>query len=243
MNTANSTVLITGATSPMARSYAAIAAKDGYKIILAGRNIPEIEITAQDLRVRFSASVEVKSYDASLPGAGRNLARMVFGPGLSIAVAFQGLSGEAGQMQEMMQVNCLSVAELFEELVALGDSAKTKIILVGISSPAGDRGRKSNYPYGSTKAALTAYLSGLRNRVYGQGHRVVTVKPGFVRTRMTDGKVKPNSPLLAEPARVAADIAKAIAGNKDEIYTPWFWRPIMVLIRALPERLFKKTSL
>jgi short-subunit dehydrogenase len=106
---------------------------------------------------------------------------------------------------------------------------------------AGDRGRGSNAVYGAAKAGLTAFLSGLRNRLAPAGVRVVTVKPGFVDTPMT-GHVAKN-PLFASPERVARDLLRAIDTGADVVYTPWWWRFVMLLVRLIPERLFKRLSL
>ena len=115
--------------------------------------------------------------------------------------------------------------------------------LAAISSVAGDRGRQSNYTYGAAKAGLTAYLQGLRNRLYRSGVHVLTIKPGFVDTPMTRGLVNPNSPLVASPKRVARDIDRAIRRRRNTIYTPWFWRPIMLVVRLVPEFIFKRLKL
>jgi decaprenylphospho-beta-D-erythro-pentofuranosid-2-ulose 2-reductase len=236
-------VLITGATSPIAAAYAAICAKRGQRIALAGRDAGETERIAQDLRIRFGALVTVLPYDAALPGSGTALAKQACEEGIIQAVAFHGVMGDKGQFSHMMQVNCLSVAELFEVLLAEADKVGRRLTLAAISSVAGDRGRQSNYPYGSTKAALDAYLSGLRNRAHHLGHAIITIKPGFVRTRMTDGKVNPQSPLLAEPTCVAAEIDRAIRRRASLVYTPWFWSAIMWIIRAIPEPIFKRMKL
>jgi short-subunit dehydrogenase len=113
---------------------------------------------------------------------------------------------------------------------------------VGISSVAGDRGRKSNYIYGSAKAALTTYLSGLRNRLYDAQVHVMTVKPGFVATAMTKDLDLPEK-LTAQPEEVAQDIYSAQQKNKNVIYTKWFWKYIMMIIRIIPEWKFKGMSL
>jgi hypothetical protein len=110
-----------------------------------------------------------------------------------------------------------------------------------ISSPAGDRGRQSNYVYGAAKAAVTNLASGLRHRLAGKGVRVVTILPGFVDTPMTAGFRK--GPLWASAEKVAADIQRAMDGGFGVVYTPWFWRWIMLLIRHVPERLFIRTRL
>jgi len=106
---------------------------------------------------------------------------------------------------------------------------------------AGDRGRQSNYVYGAAKAALSTYSSGLRQRLYRQGVAVVTIKPGFVRTPMTATFAK--NALWASPSRVALDIVHAIERATPVLYTPWFWRPIMLLVCAVPERLFRRLRL
>lgn len=114
--------------------------------------------------------------------------------------------------------------------------------IVGISSVAGDRGRKSNYIYGSAKAAFSAYLSGLRNRLHDANVQVLTVKPGFVNTQMTKGMELPEK-LTAQPEEVARDIYAAQKKGKDVLYTRWFWRWIMLIIRNIPEFQFKKMSI
>ena len=110
--------------------------------------------------------------------------------------------------------------------------------IVGISSVAGDRGRKSNYLYGSAKAAFTAYLSGLRNRLYDAQVHVMTVKPGFVATKMTEDMDLPEK-LTAQPDEVADDIYNAQQKNKNVFYTKWIWRWVMLIIRSIPEWKFK----
>ena len=112
-------------------------------------------------------------------------------------------------------------------------------VLVGVSSVAGDRGRATNYVYGSAKAGFTAFLSGLRNRLARTGVHVITVKPGFVRTRMTEGMDLP-ARLTATPDEVAAAVVEAIRRRRDVVYVRRVWRLIMLIVRALPEPLFKR---
>ena len=110
-----------------------------------------------------------------------------------------------------------------------------------LSSVAGERGRQSNYIYGAAKAGLTAYLSGLRNRLAGAGVQVLTVKAGIVDTRMSAGM--PGSGLAVPPAAVARAVVRAITAGRDVVYVPWFWRVIMLIIRLIPERIFKRLKL
>ena len=114
--------------------------------------------------------------------------------------------------------------------------------IVGVSSVAGDRGRKANYIYGSSKAALSAYLSGLRNRLHESGVKVLTVKPGFVATKMTADLDLPTK-LTAQPEEVACGIFKAQQKGNDVIYTKSIWRIIMLIIKHIPEFMFKKMSI
>ena len=235
--------VIVGATSPIARAYAVECAAEGKPLLLAGRNLEEIELIAADLRIRHRAPVSVERYDAALPGEGRRLALLIAGRRLGAVVAFHGIMGGRDEFAAMLQVNCASVAELFEAVADQSAQAGDKPVLAAVSSVAGDRGRQSNYPYGASKSALDAYLSGLRNRLHPLGIRIVTIKPGFVRTRLTEGKVNPRSPLLAEPAQVAADIRRAIEGSANVVYSRWFWSPIMAIIRCIPESIFKRLKL
>lgn len=235
--------VIVGATSPIARAYAADCASAGKPLLLVGRDLAEMELIAGDLRIRHSVHVAVERYDASIPGEGRRLALTLLGRPVGAVVAFHGIMAGCDDFSAMLQVNCASIAELFEALAGHYAQAGKRPVLAAVSSVAGDRGRQSNYPYGASKAALDAYLSGLRNRYWPAGIRVVTIKPGFVRTAMTAGKVNPNSPLLAEPREVARDIFRAVEGRGDVVYTLWFWRPIMTLIRFIPECVFKRLKL
>jgi decaprenylphospho-beta-D-erythro-pentofuranosid-2-ulose 2-reductase len=113
--------------------------------------------------------------------------------------------------------------------------------ICGISSVAADRGRPSNYVYGAAKAGLTTYLEGLRARLHRSGVRVVTVKPGFVDTRMTFGRI--DSALTANPADVAPGILRAVDRGAATVYLPWFWRPVMFIIRSIPGPLFNRLRL
>ena len=113
--------------------------------------------------------------------------------------------------------------------------------LAAISSVAGDRGRQSNYTYGIAKAGLTAYLQGLRNRLFHAGVHVLTINPGFTDTPMTRGKVDPKSPMVASPERVARDIDRTIRKRRNVLYTPWFWGPIMMIIRLVPESVLRSS--
>ena len=136
--------------------------------------------------------------------------------------------------------NAVSVAALLTSIAVRLEQRRAGSIAV-ISSVAGDRGRQSNYVYGSSKALVTAFLSGLRQRLYKVGVAVITIEPGFVDTPMTAAFRK--GLLWAKPQQVAAGIVRAIDRSRAVVYLPGFWRPIMFIIRAIPETLFRRLSL
>ena len=145
------------------------------------------------------------------------------------------------EASRITDTNYTGIVSLFN-IIADSFEKRRSGFIVGISSVAGDRGRKSNYIYGSAKAAFTAYLSGLRNRLHGAQVKVLTVKPGFVATKMTEGMDLPEK-LTAQPEQVAKDIYKAQQSAKNVIYTKWVWQWIMMIIRNIPEFQFKKMGL
>src|SRR5690606_11258178 len=127
-------------------------------------------------------------------------------------------------------------------IVAEDFAARKRGVIIGISSVAGERGRQSNYIYGSAKAGFTAYLSGLRNRMYPYGVHVMTVKPGFVKTRMLENMSTPG-PLTANPVEVANSIARAIRKRRNVLYVRPIWSWVMGVIRNIPEPVFKRLKL
>jgi short-subunit dehydrogenase len=137
--------------------------------------------------------------------------------------------------------NALSLIALLTPIANRLEAQRHGTLAV-ISSVAGDRGRPSNYLYGSAKAALQAFLEGLRARLFKVGVHVVDIKPGFVATPMTAGLPLPG-PLVATPEKVAKDIVRGIERKKDVLYTPWFWWGIMLIIRNVPRFVFKRASL
>jgi decaprenylphospho-beta-D-erythro-pentofuranosid-2-ulose 2-reductase len=240
-------ILILGATSDIARAIAHIHARAGDKLVLAGRNLTELEKDAEDLRIRYQAQASAQVFDAidydSHAGFYQNLdpqpdrVYCVFGLLLDQEKAQQNWE----EAHRMMEVNYLGAISILEQAARSMEAAGAGTI-VGISSVAGDRGRASNYFYGSAKAGFTAYLSGLRNRLAQKGVHVLTVKPGFVQTRMTEGMALPPV-ITGQPAAVAKAIVKAADKKKNLLYTLWMWRFIMLIIRLIPERIFKKLSL
>ena len=247
-------VLILGASSTIARTIASELARQGRPLVLAGRDAADLEIIAEDLRIRHGVAVETTLFDA-LDFAGHASffagATRIFDAGLEGFVLCHGLLGDQKDAQsdpalcrQILDVNFTSAVAILELSAAYleGRTGKPGFI-AALSSVAGDRGRQSNYLYGSAKAGLSIYLQGLRNRLFRYGIAVITIKPGFVDTSMTWGILKPGSPLVAGPDRVAADIVQAIDRRRSIIYTPSFWRLIMLIIRGIPEPIFKRLKL
>ncbi len=243
-------VVITGATSPVARGVAECFAREGCAIVLAGRNTAEIDRTAADLRIRFNIPVSVIAFDAvafDTHGEFWNACLSACNQQIDIIVLCHGLmidqpaaQADPDSARRMIDVNYTSAVSILER-AADHMAGRGQGRIAAISSVAGDRGRKSNYLYGAPKAALSAYLEGLRYRLHPAGVKVLTIKPGFIDTPMTFGKVNPK--LAASPDRVARDIHRAIRRGRSILYTPWPWRYVMFIIRNIPAFIFRKMNI
>lgn len=242
-------VLVLGATSGIAREVALALAEKGASLFLAGRDRDELERTAGDLRIRTNVRVETGLFDAddcSTHLAFFQDASAVMG-GFSGAVLAVGYLGDQAKAQTdwqeahaILHRNYVAAASILHVIAASFEMAESGWI-VALSSVAGDRGRMSNYVYGSAKGGLTVFLQGLRARLQKKGVHVLTVKPGPVDTAMTFGMEK--LPLLAQPRVVGRAIVKALEKEKDVAYVPGPWRTIMFVLRSVPESVFKKTKL
>jgi short-subunit dehydrogenase len=242
-------ILIVGATSAMARGCAYAWAKQGQRLVLASRDSAELERMASDIRLRFASNVQVALLDlddaANLTTRWSDL-EAEHGVIDGVLMAAGWMPEDSAEMRR--EVPALQViARNFTGPVALLNAAADAFearkngFIVGISSVAGDRGRQSNYLYGAAKGGFSIYLAGLRNRLFAAGVTVLTVKPGFVDTRMTWGL--PGLFLVANPMRIGEQIVRAQAAGKDSVYLPSFWRLIMLIIQHVPEFVFKRLKL
>lgn len=239
-----SPVLIIGARSDIGRALAKGYAAKGCEVILAARG--DITADATDLALRTQAKVRAVTVDITDGAADAFFDSLGVVPGTVVMVA--GLLGDQAESAandeiaaKVMDSNYNGPARYL--LAAARRMAKVPgACIIGISSVAGERGRASNFIYGSAKAGFTAFLSGLRNAHAKTGLHVMTVKPGFVRTQMTAG-MKLSPVMTAEPEQVADAILKAQDKKADVIYTLGRWRMVMAVIRAIPEPIFKKLSL
>lgn len=240
-------VLILGATSDIAEAIAYAYAKRGDNIILAARNAQRLERIQNDMEVRFGKRPFVAEFDAADFGSHTtfyqnlpyvpNIVVCVFGFMAENEVALTEFS-VAKQTIDVNYTGAVSVLNIAAQSMAERGSGT----IIGISSVAGDRGRQSNFIYGSAKAGFSAYLSGLRNYLFHKGVHVLTVKPGFVRTKMTEG-LPLNPKLTAEPEQVAADVLNAADSKKNVLYTRWMWKYIMAIVCSIPEFIFKKLKM
>ncbi len=237
------TVLVIGATSSLAQAICRTLGARGYALVLCGRDEHELELLASDVHARFGVPCRILPAD---------FADTRFSPENCIALAgdFSHVVIAAGDMgaddlsdlpniATTIHINYTVPAQLATCAAALLAERKRGTIVI-ITSVAGDRGRQSNYVYGSAKAALSTFASGLRNRFCKAGVHVMTVKPGFIDTPMTWGM---KSPLIASREYVAQKIVAAMEKQKNIVYVPFFWRYIMLIIIHIPEGVFKKLKL
>lgn len=242
-------ILIIGATSAIAEAVAQRFAAQGHTLYLLARNQERLQMLAADLKVRGASEVFQGEFDANdFANHAERLKKVVTEmSGLDTALIAHGTLGDQKACEADVQktlaelnTNAISVISLLTHLANHFEQQRHGSIAV-IGSVAGDRGRQSNYVYGTAKGALGIFLQGLRNRLHKCGVQVLTIKPGFVDTPMT--VAFPKGPLWATPEKVAGDIEKAIEKKRDVLYTPGFWWLIMSVITAVPERIFKKLSL
>lgn len=244
------TILILGATSAIAQAYARRRAGEGARFILAGRREDRLAAIAADLVACGAAAAEPLVVDLAAIDGIEETARALrarFGEPDEALIAYGSLGEQAVSERDlhaaraMFDTNFTSAA-LWSLALLKDRPPMAPFTLVAIGSVAGDRGRASNFIYGSAKAALDRLLEGLAQKYDGSPVRIVTIKPGFVDTPMTAGIPK-GGPLWATPDQVAADIARAVAKGRRVMYTPWFWRPIMLIIRHLPWFVFKRLKI
>lgn len=240
-------ILILGAKSDIGKAVAHVYAKNGYNLYLAARQSSELKEFARDIHIRTQRDVQCCDLDIldyhSHQKFYENLKERP--TGVISVVGYLGIQHKAQndfvEAQKIIHTNYTGLVSMLN--IIADDFEKQKCgFIVGISSVAGDRGRKSNYMYGSAKAAFTTYLSGLRNRLYAANVHVMTVKPGFVATKMTAGMNLPKK-LTAIPEKTAKDIYRAHQQGKDILYTTWIWKWIMLTIKIFPEWVFKKMHL
>jgi short-subunit dehydrogenase len=242
-------ILVLGATSGIAEACIRLWANRGDALYLVARNEDKLAVVAADARTRGASHIgsavanldDTNAHAEVLAHAINSLG------GLDVAFLALGVLGDQGDAEknfatagQILHTNFVAPVSLLTWLANYAAQRHAGTLAV-LSSVAGERGRKSNYVYGSSKAGLTAFVDGLRNRIDRDGVKVMTIKPGPVKTAMTEGMK--GSAKFADVEAVAASLVKAIDRGDDVVYVPGIWRVIMAVIRAIPERVFKKMNL
>lgn len=242
-------ILIYGATSAMAHHTAINFAKDECELYLVARNSDKLEIIKNDILAGYKTKIFLYEQDANDFNHHQSLFEEIINDAgyIDLFLIAHGtlpkqkdIQSNPSEIIKEYNTNALSIMSLSSIAADYFEKRKNGKIAV-ISSVAGDRGRMSNYIYGSAKAAVSSFLQGLRNRLYHSGVKVLTIKPGLVDSPMTMNIEK--NFLFAEPKDVGRDIYNAILQDKDIVYVPSFWKLIMLIIRNIPESIFKKLKL
>ncbi len=244
----NQTWIILGASSAIARAFCRELAERGDAMVLAGRRKDDLDATATDLKARGASAVDVVLFDARDPSSFDAVIDTVDGvEGLISAAVFVGsmptqeaIDADPTLIDGTVFDSFTGPAHFLTQLAPKMEERGGGTI-VGVGSVAGDRGRLGNYVYGAAKAGFATYLQGLRNRMGREGVHVMTVKPGPVDTPMTFGM--DDLPFMAQPETVARDIMRGVERKRNVIYTAKIWWVIMMVIRSIPEAIFKKLSI
>ena len=241
------TVLVLGATSDIGTAIGKKFASEKYNVQLAARKPDQLKPLQSDIQIRYRVECSLHIFDA-LQYAAHSSFFENLNPRPDVTVAIFGVMDEEDEAfidwaltERMISTNFTGAVSILNAAAKYYISKQAGAI-IAISSVAGDRGRASKLIYGSSKAALNAYLSGLRNKCFEDNVHVMTVKPGFVYTRMTEKMPLPKL-LTSTPAELADVVYKGYVKKKNVVYVKWFWRYIMLIIKNIPEFQFKKMKL
>lgn len=240
-------VLILGATSDIGFAIARKFASEKYAVQLAARNVSQLKTFQSDIEIRYGVPCSVHHFDANKFETHQEFYDSLSAkPDVTVyVIGYMQDNEEAiknwNESLKTINANYAGAVSILN-IIAADYATKQKGTIVGISSVAGNRGRQSNFIYGSAKAAFSAYLSGLRNKLFHDKVHVVTVLPGFVYTKMTEHLKLPKL-LTATPEEVANEVYIGVKKNKNVVYVKWFWKWIMRIITSIPEPMFKKKKL
>lgn len=241
------TLLLLGGRSDIGVACAHEFAANGFDIILAARSLSELENSVKDFEIRHDVRAYAVEFDAAATETHPEFYASLPAKPYVVLYAIGSLGDQKisekdwSEAEEVISSNYTGAISILS-IVANDLESRNEGAIIGISSVAGERGRQSNYIYGSAKAGFTAFLAGLRHRLAKTDVKVLTVKPGFVATKMTAEMDLPK-PLTATPERVAKAVFKAYKNGKNTVYSLGIWRQIMFAVRAVPETIFIKTKL
>lgn len=245
-------IVIFGATSAIAKACARLWVSQGNSLFLVGRDTAKLDSLLADLRLRATPDQRIEGVHADLNEFDQHERLLSFADaalgGINVVLVAHGSLPDQRACEQSVELtlkeistNALSVVSLLT-LAANRMESQGSGVIAAISSVAGDRGRQSNYVYGAAKGMVSLFMQGLRNRLAKKGVAVVTIKPGFVDTPMTANFEK-KGVLWAQPEAIAKDIVIAIERRRDEVYLLGIWRWIMLIIKHIPEAIFKRLSL
>ncbi|MEJ5287371.1 MAG: Oxidoreductase, short-chain dehydrogenase/reductase family [Candidatus Kapaibacterium sp.] len=241
-------ILVLGGYSAISQAVLELLAKEEVILYLVGRDIQKLEIVRDHLNSIGRSQVYIEAMDLNKIEEHRALLERATKQmnGLDLLFVCYGVLPNQKKLEQEPEkaldnyfTNAFSTIN-FVSLVANYFESKGKGTIAVVTSVAGERGRKSNYFYGSAKSCVDTFLEGLRHRLFSKGIKVVTIKPGIVDTPMTANLERKT--LMAKPERVAQDIVKAFEGRKSVVYTPWIWRYIMLIVKLLPGGIFYRTD-
>ncbi|MBW7890226.1 MAG: SDR family oxidoreductase [Chitinophagaceae bacterium] len=241
------TILILGATSDIGAAIARLFASKKFDVQLAARDTTRLITLKNDLSIRYGTRCDLYTFDAiDFFSHADFYGKLQPKPDVSVCVfgymnENEDVAKSVSETLKTIQTNYTGAVTILNT-IAEDYALKKKGTIIGISSVAGERGRQSNYLYGSAKAGFTAYLSGLRNKLFQNGIPVITILPGFVNTRMTEHLKLPKL-LTASPEEVAQCVYKAFQKKQNTVYVKWYWKWIMCIIRLIPESIFKRMKL
>lgn len=237
-------ILIFGATSDVAQELATLYVKKGDEVSLLGIDTESLQPFKSDLQIRYNGKIKLLEFDIlEYKSPDQTVVKLIQNSDISIMlIGYLGDQDKADQNEDellkIINLNYSKVIEVINQIQRIY-VAKKKGVIAGISSVAGDRGKQSNYAYGSAKAGLSVYLDGLRNRLYPKGVHVVTIKPGFMATKMTQHMSLPKF-LTASPQAAAKQIVRAVQTKRNKVYIIPAWRYISLLLQLVPDSIFKK---
>lgn len=241
-------MIVIGASSDISQAFVQVLLKEGHKfpiIYLLSSSLSEAEKIAQHLRVRYEQECEVIALNLEQEIDYTSLDQLSCEL-LFVAAGFLGTRNEDGwydpaEAEKIIAVNFAALVPLvsfFAQKMAVNGTGT----IIGLSSVAGERGRQSNYLYGAAKAGFTAYLDGLRNLLFSKGVHVMTVIPGFMKTKMTANIETPKL-LTISPQQAATQIYKGFKAKRNRIFISALWWPIMKIVKSIPESIFKKMKM
>jgi short-subunit dehydrogenase len=242
------TWIVLGASSSVGRAFARLAAAEGSDLVLAGRDADDLRRTAADVALRGNCRADVMPFDAEAVDSHAAFVDgcMRRGGPVDVFLLFgampeqQAIDADFSLALRTIAVNYAGAVSVLSRMAPYLEVQGGGRVVV-LSSVAGDRGRLKNYVYGSAKGALNLYLQGLRARLARSGVSVTTVKAGFLDTDMSYGM--PGLFLVASPEDCARACLASSAKGRDVVYFPFFWRWIMAIIKAIPERVFKRLNI